>query len=421
MRLETRSSSQLAWRAFAAICIMAIVWTGIQFNCMNLYAAPVVEELGATRTQFMVVLSIPGIISAAISLFCFGAIEQRIGIRKMMLAGGTLNTLAFLAWTSMSSLWMLYLGGVLYGLGCGITAYTCVAAAVNRWFKQRIGMLVGVANSLGSAAGIVFAVVIAALIAAVGWRYSFALSAAISAIAVVACVLLYKGSPEELGVAPMYAEIGKAIEEVISREDGGLAVAKPPWDIPFGEAVRKPRIWLLAFGYLLLGTTTYAVMSTLSLFALDLGYGDLQGQVVSASLFAAAAAMVPLGILCDKFGTPWAVLVAGAMTAMAALMFRLNSLPFSAVLVAAVCAGAAYSSCGVTAGVGVKQALGEVDFSKKLGMCSGAMYIGLALGPALTNYAYDVSGTYAAILAVYVVAIIVMIGVFYLAMSRCDR
>ena len=415
------SSSAYAWKAFAAICIMAVVWTGIQFNCMNLYAAPVVEDLGITRSQFMLVLSIPGVISAAISLFCFGAIEQRIGIRKMMLIGGTLNTLSFLSWTFMNSIWMLYLGGALYGLGCGITAYTCVSAAVNRWFKQRIGTLVGVANSLGSAAGIVFAVVIAALIAALGWRYSFALCAAISALSVVACVSLYKGSPEELGVPAMYADQASDGDVIGMLHEGdeqvaSLAKSAIIWDLPFSQAMRTSRLWILAFGYLLLGMTTYALMSTLPLFALDFGYGDLQGQVVSASLFAVAAAMVPLGILCDKLGTKWGVALVSVLMMIAALTLRAASMSFVVLMLVALCSGAAYSACGVTVGVGVKEALGEVDFSKKLGVCSGCLYVGLALGPAITNFFYDATGSYSSILLVYAVLAAVMIVLFFVGM-----
>nr|AHF23961.1 putative carboxylate transporter [uncultured bacterium Contig19] len=401
---------------------MAVVWTGIQFNCMNLYAAPVVEDLGISRSQFMLVLSIPGVISAAISLFCFGAIEQRIGIRKMILIGGTLNTFSFLTWTFMSSIWMLYLGGALYGFGCGITAYTCVSAAVNCWFKQRIGTLVGIANALGSAAGIVFAVVIAAFIAAVGWRYSFALCTAISALSVVVCMMLYKGSPEEQGVPAMYADQSLDDEEVTNASSQASDAAARTneaiiaQDLPFSQALHMPRLWILAIGYLMLGTTTYALMSTLPLFALDLGYGNMQGQVVSASLFAVAAAMVPLGVLCDKLGTKWGIALASVLMAVAALALRATSMPFIVLMLVSICAGAAYSACGVTVGVGVKEALGEVDFSKKLGVCSGCLYVGLALGPAITNLAYDAMGSYSSVLLLYAVFAAVTIALFFAGM-----
>ena len=414
--MQNKGSSRYAWMAFAAICVMSMMWTGIQYNCMNLYAAPVVDDLGISRTQFMAVLSIPAVISAAISLFFFGHIERRLGIRRMMLVGGTLNTLAFASWMLMDSLPMLYLGGTLYGLGCGITAYTCISAAVNTWFKQRMGTLVGVANSLGSATGIVFSVLIATLIAAVGWRYSFAVSTAASVVALVVCVTLYRGSPDELGVEAMYADD----EEGAEADAGGAAPSQDPshpaWDQTFRQAIRQPRLWWIAFGYLLLGTTTYAVMSTLPLFALDLGYGQMQGQAVSISLIASTAAMVPLGMLCDKAGTKWGLAVTALLVAAAALLFRLPALPWAAVAAGAACSGAAYSACGVTVGVGVKEALGEVDFSKKLGLCSGCMFVGLALAPTLTSLAYDTMGTYELALGAYVVLAAIMAVVFFACM-----
>ena len=412
---KTRSS-RYAWMAFGAICIMSVVWTGIQFNCMNLYAAPVVADLGITRTQFMVVLSLPGAISSVISLFFFGSIEQRIGIRRMMLIGGIINTLSFLIWAFMDSLWMLYLGGTLYGFGCSITAYTCVSAAVNTWFKHRMGTLVGIANSLGNAAGIIFAIVVSHFIATIGWRGSFALCAGISVASVIACVALFRGSPEDLGVAPLYAD---AQEARVPDEAAGLVPAAPSAaGLPFAQALRKPKLWLLAIGFLLLGTITYGIMSTLPLFALDLGFGDLQGQVVSVSLFAAALAMVPMGIFCDKVGTKWGLVLTGILVVAAAIVLRLPALPFSAVVAAAVCAGAAYGACGVTVGVGVKEALGDVDYSKKLGLCSGFMYVGFAFAPAATNLAYDCMGSYSAILGAYAVLAVLMAVFFCIGMNR---
>lgn len=392
--------------AFAAICVMSVMWVGIQYNCMNLYAAPVVDDLGISRTQFMVVLGIPAVISAAVSLLCFGIVEERVGLRRMLLIGGILNTLAFACWFFMDSVALLYLGGALYGFGCSITAYNSVAAGVNRWFKQRMGSLIGTANALGNVAGIVFALVIAALISTVGWRYSFGLCIVLSSVATVACVALYRGNPDDLGVPALYedeAGAKSAADEVPSAQGGAL----------FREAIRLPRMWMLALGYLLLSATTYGLMSTLPLFAVDLGLGQFQGPVVSASLLAAAIMMVPLGIICDRVGTKWATALCCLLAAASALLLRFNGLPLAGVLISAVCAGVAYSACGVCVGTGVKEALGEVEFGKKLGLCSGFSYIGLALGPAFMNLVRDLTGTYAHVLLVFALFAAVTALVFF--------
>ena len=55
---------------------------------------------------------------------------------------------------------------------------------------------------------------------------------------------------------------------------------------------------------------------------------------------------------------------------------------------------------------------------KKLGLCSGCMYIGLALGPALVNLAYDMMGTYALALAVFAAAAVAMTALFFVVLRR---
>ena len=433
--MNQKNTAGYAWQAFAAICLMSIMWTGIQWNCMNLYAAPVVDELGISRAQFMLVLSIPAVISAVVSFLAFGAIEQRFGLRRMMLLGGILNTLAFLSWALMDSPAMLYLGGALYGLGASITAFNSINAGVGRWFKRRMGSLVGVANALGSLAGIVFALVIAAVIAVLGWRYSFWICVALSAVSTVVCVLLYRGNPEQLGVSAMYeteeptpgsgsdspnaaSRAGAGAPQGGRGPSGGLPASAQADGVPFREALRMPRLWLLMAGYFLLGTTTYALMSTLPLFAVDFGYADLQGQVVSASLVAAAVMVVPLGMVCDRFGTKWGLALASALLLAACMALRLPSLPFAAMLVLAVVVGGSYSACSVCVGVGVRETFGDVDFGKKLGLCSGCLYIGLAVGPASANLAFDLSGSYALPLGIFAVLALCMAALFFVAFRK---
>ena len=412
--MESQNQSKYAWMAFSAICLMSVMWTGIQWNCMNLYAAPVVDEMGITRTSFMLVLTIPSFISAAVSLTCFGIIEQRWGLRRMLLVGGVLNTLAFLCWTFMTSPAMLYLGGTLYGAGASITAFNSINAGVNRWFKQKMGSLVGVANTLGSLAGIAFALVIAALIAWVGWRYSFAICVVLSAMSTVVCVVLYKGNPEDVGVPAMYADFPDA---QIAPSDGEPTLS----GVPFRQALRSPRLWVMMLCYFLLAFTTYGLMSTLPLFMVDQGFSQMQGQAVSVSLLASAIMLVPLGALCDKAGAKWGIALCCVLMAIAAFALRISSLPLMVMLVLSAIVGAAYSACAITVGVGVKQAFGEVDFGKKLGLCSGCLYVGLAAGPSLTNLAYDTTGTYSAVLAAFVVLGLINAALYFASFGVLKR
>ena len=205
-RLSGNASARLAgWKAFSGICVMLLLWSGIEWYCMSLYADPVVSDLGISRTAFMFALSLMAGISATISLTCFGFIEQRVGVRRLLIAGGILDTLAFLVLGLAHSLPVLYLGAILYGFGTSVTGYNMAATAVNHWFAQRRGSMVGVANTVGCVSGIVFSPVISALIAVAGWRTSFFICCVLSAAGVVLVAFLYRGNPEDLGVEPLYS------------------------------------------------------------------------------------------------------------------------------------------------------------------------------------------------------------------------
>ena len=104
--------------ALVAMCLMCAVWTGVTGNTISLFADPMVNTLDITRTQFNLGSStITGITNGLISMFLFGKIYARIGIRKMMLIGGFIGTLGFVSYGLAQNFAMVLLGGILFGAG----------------------------------------------------------------------------------------------------------------------------------------------------------------------------------------------------------------------------------------------------------------------------------------------------------------
>ena len=414
-RLSGNASARLAgWKAFSGICVMLLLWSGIEWYCMSLYADPVVSDLGISRTAFMFALSLMAGISATISLTCFGFIEQRVGVRRLLIAGGILDTLAFLVLGLAHSLPVLYLGAILYGFGTSVTGYNMAATAVNHWFAQRRGSMVGVANTVGCVSGIVFSPVIAALIAVAGWRTSFFICCALSAAGVVLVAFLYRGNPEDLGVEPLYSQ--QEGERVLAEAE---ALAEEAGDgcrhgIPYTCAIRTARFWVLAVAYFVIGMSSYGVMSTMALFAVDFGYPGLQGAVVSVSLIASAALLVPLGAVCDRFGSRWALTICCAAAIVASLLLCVGSLPAAAVFIASACSGAAYNSTIVPVSVSVREAFGARDYSKKLGFCAGCATVGISAGPTVTSMFFDLTGSYHIALIAFAVLCALSAAVFHI-------
>lgn len=416
--LAKRGASS-GWKAFSGICVMLIMWSGVEWYCMSLYADPIIADLGISRTAFMLVLTLIAGLSATVSLTCFGALEQRFGVRKLLLAGGTLDTIAFLVLGCAQSLPMLYLGGFLYGVGTSVTGYNMAATAINHWFSKRRGSMVGVANTVGSVSGIVFSPIIALLISFVGWRMSFFICFALSAVCVLAVLFLYRGNPEDLGVPALYSDEPDDLAEEMSPAAQGasafMAEEVVLTGVPYAQAIRTKRFWVLAVSYFIIGMSSYGIMGNVALFSIDFGYPGMQGIAVSVSLVASAALLVPLGAVCDRFGSKWALTICCVSAVLSAALLCMNSLPIFGVLAAAALSGVAYNSTIVPVSVSIREAFGELEYSKKLGFCAGCATVGISAGPTVTSLFYDLLGSYHLILLAFVVLCLVAAVVFHLA------
>lgn len=407
------AAGSTGWKAFSGICVMSLLWSGIEWYCMSLYADPVVTDLGISRTAFMFALSLMAGISATVSLTCFGFIEQRFGVRRLLIAGGILDTLAFLVLGLAQSLPVLYLGAILYGFGTSVTGYNMAATAVNHWFANRRGSMVGVANTVGCVSGIVFSPIIAALIAIAGWRMSFFICFALSAAGVLLVAFLYRGNPEDLGVEPLYSDGQEEAgfqETHVSAEEGD---GEGRDGTSYSQAIRTSRFWILSLAYFVIGMASYGIMSTMALFAIDFGYSSLQGVAVSVSLVASATLLVPLGAVCDRFGSRWALTICCATAIIAALLLCAESLPAAAVFVASACSGAAYNSTIVPVSVSVREAFGAREYSKKLGFCAGCATVGISAGPTVTSMFFDLTGSYHMALIAFAILCAAVLLVFH--------
>lgn len=379
-------NSKYAWMAFGSVCLMMTCWSGLVWNCMALYADPVIAEIGVTRTGFMFTITMFALTNAVLSMFFYGKVEEALGIRKMAIVGGLLSGCGLLMEAFMTGPVMMYIGAALIGSGVALTTNNTVATAVNHWFKSKNGTLISGAGLAGSLSGVVWALVIAALIAAVGWRTAFIISAIIVFAYAVVCSFLYKGNPEQLGVEPMYSD-------VTTEETGTEEVAEEE-QIPFNSIFKTAQFWLLCSAALLGSLACVGVYSTLPLFAVDFGYPEAQGSVLSIALAATAITIIPLGMFADKAGTKWAVALTSICGVIALFMLRSTSIDLTMLYVVAALVGIAYFLIMAPLPVSVQEAFGSYEYSKKVGLIVSFSTLGCAFGGTLFNMFYDMLGNY---------------------------
>lgn len=143
---------------------------------------------------------------------------------------------------------------------------------------------------------------------------------------------------------------------------------------------------MLAMTYLLVGITGYGIMGNLPLIAIDYGYSADQGSIMSVALFFATVMMVPIGMVCDKFGSKWAITINMAGVAIAAIAFTAIELPLPMVFVCGALLGLAQTVINVPTGNSITEAFGNKDYSRKVGPARAFVPFGVAIGPPCSMF-----------------------------------
>lgn len=413
----SQDSKRYAYAGLTTICLMQVIWVGIGWNSLSLYAPPITEEWGITRAAFMLTITLVAACNTVVSLFLYGKLVEKFGMRKLIIIGGALCTLGFVVFSFAVGIAMLYLAGILFGCGCALLNNNAVNAVCNAWFKKNTGTYMSIASTFGSVTGIIAATAIAALIVASGWRPSLLIIAGISLAGMIVCAVIYKGSPEETGISPM------GVEEPEGATDNEKVVALKENGPSYSEMLKSGKFWALAIEMLVIGIVGYAILANIPLLVGDFGYADLSGTALSVALAASAICLIPFGRVLDKFGSRVMIAICFIFLIIAMAIMMLGSLTLAMVYVVAALVGAAYDMCMIAPGIAVMDAFGRKDYAKKMGTLCGFCYAGIALGPTVMNLFYDLGGgSYnSAFIAFIVIAFIATVAIFPLANRKKVR
>ena len=295
---------------------------------------------------------------------------------------------------------MLYAAATLFGIGLAFLANNMRNTACIQWFKKRYSTMISIVAMCGQGTGMVAATLFAFIIAACGWRNAFWITCALFVVVTIASALLYKGSPEELGVKPLYAD-DDTEEEVEQDEESGLT---------YHQTLKTYQFWCLMGTWLLVGIAGYALMSTLVLFSGDYGYSpELSGLLLSICLLSSTVFSPVGGLVCDKFSAKWLVAIGMVGVVISCVMLCAPSLPYWALVVAAVLVGFGWNCCVIPIAPATIEAFGKRDFAKKSALIVGMQCLGTAIAPPMLNAFYDAFGSY--VLGLWVMAAIAVVSI----------
>lgn len=173
---------------------------------------------------------------------------EKFDARKLMAAGVLVLAAVFIMQAFATQAWMFWVTGFVSGLGTTILLGIAPPVLINRWFKKRVGLLMGIVLAFTGIGGVIFIPISQAIIDAGGYQLCYIVWTIITlVIGLPMSLLAIRSYPEDRGLLPYgYAEAKE------NAQSGSEATAT---SVPVSRAMRSSIFWLLALFCLLVNFT----------------------------------------------------------------------------------------------------------------------------------------------------------------------
>lgn len=396
----------------AGFIIMATCYT-VFINCMSLFQALIVSDLGISMSEFNLSNTISSVASVVGALFV-GAFVDRFPGR--VLGGiGVIVTAAVLTCLSfVTAAWQLYVLFAIVGVVALAGVRLLISIIVTNWFTLKRGLAVAIALAGSGFGGAILSPVASNFIVGYGWRPALLLLALVVLIAALPITLFsFYSHPSDKGLEPYGAGQVEQHKKADKSPDKIVNVA-----IGWNAVKKSPSFWLLVIGFVAMGMINGAVLPNQVTNMTQVTLGGEQiitgghdrlwaGNVMSIYMVTVIIAKISLGAIYDRWG-----LNAGNILGTVACMVASVALCFPATDWGPIVAGIAFGigTCMGTVAppiCTVKQ-YGMVDLGKITGIMTAIEMLSYAAATALSGAIFDVYHSFAPMWMILFVCSIVM-------------
>ncbi len=360
-----------------------LIWGPI--NASGVFFIPVSKHFGWSR-GFLSTLTAVAPLAAGFSSPAAGWLMDRIGPRRVMIAGAALVALSYLALSRANSAAEFLL--IFVFLGVGITASTIIPTAlvITSWFRERRGLALGIAHTGIPLGGTGVTILANYVVLHYGFRAGYAVMA----------------MPILLIVVPLLA----VFIRMRPAADGEAAKARPSGNIAMPglevrEAFRSRSFWMFAIAEVLFATGAVGIRIHLVPFLTDVGYAPtLAAEIFGAMFIFSAIGSFAVGTFADRLGGR-VMLAVVFLSSAAGIGALLGAAHLAAVAVFIVVFGMVRETPGVLLPLAIGESLGIRRLGALLGIQALFTTFGFAAGPVIAGRTFDVTGSYSGALMLF--------------------
>jgi MFS family permease len=316
----------------------------------------------------------------------FGALVDRVGAKRMIIAGLLLEALVIASFSrqtvSLTEFYLRYAVLAVLGLGTTHVAFTRV---ISVWFDRRRGLALGITLAGLGLGGFGWPLLAQWGIDTLGWREAYLIIAAVIALVPTTVIALVVGdTPQSMGLLPDGAQAPR----------GATAAAGPPPGLAVAEALRTAGFWMMLATFLLIGTGITSIQVHLVPLLTSRGVSPmLAATAMSVLAVALVFGRLAAGWLMDRFFAPRVAIafLLGPIVAIVLLAAGATGpLAFLAGILTGLAAGA---EVDVTAYL-TSRYFGLRFFSSIYAFYYSAYSLGAGIGPLVTAQAVELTGGY---------------------------
>ena len=398
------------WVILSTCFLMVMVCLGFCSSNKGMYLSAITQALGIKRSLFSINDTCRFVATGIANLF-FGSLVSRFGVRKMVGFGFAALIASTLAYVFAENIFVIYLGGILLGIGFTFTSITMASSIIRQWFHKDIGTYTGIAFAANGIGGALAAQIAAPLINEpgnpFGYRKSYLLVAIILLLTGITVVLLLREAPSGTTAAKKKAR-GTAW--------GGLS---------YETARTKPYFYFCAIIIFMTGFILQGISTVYAAHVQDVGLGaDFAATVISIYALCMTFTKIMVGALYDRFGLHFiTILCQGATTLSFLLMAFLDNSSSGQIKASlfAVLFAIAIPLETLAIPLIVNDLFGSASYDKILGFYIALNYAGYAIGCPLVNLGYDIIGSYSPLFLVFGTLMIPTCIVFQFIISAAQK
>jgi MFS family permease len=351
---------------------------------VGVFLKPLISQFDWSRAAISGSVSTMSALSGVLGPFT-GRLSDRYGPQKLIFVGVILAGLGYLLSSSISHLWQLYLFmGILFGTGGGFIL-TPLMATVGKWFGGRAALANGIVLSGFGVAQIVIPPVATYIILQHSWQTCFI----VLGIAALGLGMLgwgfIKNPPQNITSPP--SGMGEANQATTTEAADSYTPS---------EALRTKAFWIIFLIELVAAMCFQMMVVHVVAAAIDTGITP-EAAAIILTLGGVTAIMgrLILGGLASRIGNKVVLSLCLAIQA-PALFFLAGASDLPVFYVIAVVYGLAYGGVIPVAMAMATSIFGTKSIGSILGTIQLSYTAGMAAGPFLAGYIFDVTDSYSA-------------------------